>query len=299
MKNSKRKAASDLQEAPAKKKGFSLIPDRKLISLYASMLRFRMLEERMQSHLGKRSLARSRESLAGQEAAVVGVAIQLLPEDTIGPSSAALAANFVKGASLEKTLRPLFELKGSRVSSPQCDASFDLETGIAIGIAFANKNQKNGKISVTFLGNQHGRPDSWYEALHFAGAHRLPIVFVSQGSEPVPDTLRESHVIPRIAVDGSDVVAVYRVACEAITHARKGNGPTLIECVPYGADGQTGARPSGTCNSTMPSGSNGSDPILNMERYLACRGLFDKHLKSTIIAGFRKELSAAIMEARK
>jgi hypothetical protein len=52
-------------------------------------------------------------------------------------------------------------------------------------------------------------------------------------------------------VDGNDVVAVYRVASEAIAHARNGHGPTVIDC-----------RLSGP-----------GDPIENMLRYLIGKGL--------------------------
>jgi TPP-dependent pyruvate/acetoin dehydrogenase alpha subunit len=52
-------------------------------------------------------------------------------------------------------------------------------------------------------------------------------------------------------VDGNDVVAVYRVASEAIAHARKGHGPTLIDC-----------------RLSIP-----ADPLQNMRNYLIGKGL--------------------------
>jgi TPP-dependent pyruvate/acetoin dehydrogenase alpha subunit len=100
-------------------------------------------------------------------------------------------------------------------------------------------------------------------------------------------------------VDGSDVVAVYRVACEAITHARKGNGPTLIECVPYGLDSHLASSSPDARESEEPEGLIDKDPILNMEKYLAGKGLFAKNLRSKITASVRKELAAAIKAARK
>jgi pyruvate dehydrogenase E1 component alpha subunit len=73
-------------------------------------------------------------------------------------------------------------------------------------------------------------------------------------------------------VDGNDVVAVYRVATEAIVHARKGNGPTLIEC--------------------RFDRSEAHDPILKMEAYLLRKGLFSEELKIEATAGFTSELAA-------
>ncbi len=74
----------------------------------------------------------------------------------------------------------------------------------------------------------------------------LPIVFVCQNNmwaESVSLKLQtkvqdialkaQAYGFPGITVDGNDVVAVYRVASEAIARARKGAGPTLIECKTY------------------------------------------------------------------
>ena len=84
-------------------------------------------------------------------------------------------------------------------------------------------------------------------------------------------------------VDGDDAVAVYRVATEAIAHARRGGRPTLIECKPWPlADAQPGKRRKPT------------DPISNMETYLTRKGLFDKKFKSAVTTAFRRELNAAI-----
>jgi pyruvate dehydrogenase E1 component alpha subunit len=91
------------------------------------------------------------------------------------------------------------------------------------------------------------------------------------------DLKTEACAFPAIAVDGSDAVAVYRVAHEAIAHARMGHGPTLIEC--------------------LTDGSNPADPILNMEKYLIRKGLFTEELKTEVIGGFSRELDAALEAA--
>jgi TPP-dependent pyruvate/acetoin dehydrogenase alpha subunit len=62
---------------------------------------------------------------------------------------------------------------------------------------------------------------------------------------------RNGYAFPFISVDGNDVAAAYRVASEAVTHARKGNGPTLIDC-----------------RLSTP-----GDPIENMRKYLIGKGL--------------------------
>jgi TPP-dependent pyruvate/acetoin dehydrogenase alpha subunit len=83
----------------------------------------------------------------------------------------------------------------------------------------------------------------------------------------------DARGFPAIAVDGNDVVAVYRVATESIAHARRGNGPTLIEC--------------------MVERSKSHDPIRKMEAYLMRRGLFSKGMKVEIADRFTRQLDAA------
>jgi pyruvate dehydrogenase E1 component alpha subunit len=83
--------------------------------------------------------------------------------------------------------------------------------------------------------------------------------------------------IPVIPVDGNDVVAVYRVSTEAITHARKGNGPTLIDCIFEPSEAR--------------------DPLLQMETYLTRKGLFSEVWKHQVAAAFKRELDDAVEAA--
>jgi TPP-dependent pyruvate/acetoin dehydrogenase alpha subunit len=175
------------------------------------------------------------------------------------------------------------------------------EIGIATGVALANKIQNNHKIAVAFCGHESCSSESWNEALHFAGVHQLPILFVCQNDLLAEDISQQATAcgFPGIPVDANDVVAVYRVACEAIAHARKGNGPTLIECMPYRLNTRLSIAAGKRRNPETVEIGAGSDPILNMERYLAGKGLFSKALKARIAGAFTKELDAAIKAARK
>jgi TPP-dependent pyruvate/acetoin dehydrogenase alpha subunit len=81
-----------------------------------------------------------------------------------------------------------------------------------------------------------------------------------------------------MTVDACDVVAVYRVASESIAHARQGFGPTFIECQQW--DGPDATR----------------NPLLNMEKYLDRKGLFNRATRAEIAKGFDLELDAAVAE---
>jgi pyruvate dehydrogenase E1 component alpha subunit len=174
-------------------------------------------------------------------------------------------------------------------------------------VALANKMKKNDNIAVAFSGDGSTSLGFWHEALNFAGVHDLPIVFVCQNNlwaesvnlslqTKVPDisTNAQAYGFPGITVDGNDVVAVYRVAQEAIARARRGQGPTLIECKTYRWYGHSEIDPAKYRDPEEVERWKAKDPIANMEKYLAAKGLFTAEWKQEIVDGFNNELDAAI-----
>jgi len=288
-KKAKDQGESNSDKAPEKKNGFSLISDEKLINLYATMVQCRMMDERLRAAGGKAAA----KAAAGQEATAVGVAIDLLAEDTIHAVDEAHLFSFMRGT-------PVNRLTGRAKDGPRACAA-GLKSAMAA--ALAHKASGNGRVAVVFSSREKVAPGEWHEALTAAEAGKLPVLFVCNGGldEEEASTkpragdrgvaLRtQSHGFAEIAVDVSDVVAVYRVASEAITHARKGNGPTLIECRRYYLDEASPVAPG---NRRARKGIGGwNDPILKMEQYLAGKGLFHRQLKAGIAARFRKNLDS-------
>jgi TPP-dependent pyruvate/acetoin dehydrogenase alpha subunit len=281
--------------APAHKNGFSLISNEKLLQLYSAMLRCRMIEERARLLFKQGKFTGNYHPAVGREAAAVGAAIDLGLEDTLVSSRPCFITAFLQGQPLDR----LF----ARPAAP---------SNIATGAARTNKAKNNGKIAVAFCGDGPASPDSWRQAMKLAGVHGLPMIFVCQSglrTEPATPNAQtrvknlaskaQACGFPVIPVDGNDVVAVYRVASEAIAHARKGNGPTLIECKAFRLHGRslTDSRKKRNPDEIEPW--EPEDPILNMEKYLAAKGLFREKFKLDISSGFSEELNAAIEAAER
>jgi pyruvate dehydrogenase E1 component alpha subunit len=267
--------------SPVAETGFSLISRQKLLDLYTAMLRCRMIAERAHKRFKKSKAARQLTAGALHEAAAAAIVIDLLPDDVLTVSPRNPIPGYLKGQPLAAVL--------SAIQSES--AGGDLALGIlpgatpiaarlqqANGVALAHKLGGSRKIVVAF---SEGAPAS-FDPLCFAAAHELPIVFVAQTSVPAGRTVNVDAIAERaeacgvfcIPVDGDDVVAVYRVAGEAIVHARRGSGPTLVECrVGHGGKG---------------------DPIANMERYLTEKGIFQETFKRKVVAEFNKELDVAL-----
>jgi 2-oxoisovalerate dehydrogenase E1 component alpha subunit len=112
----------------------------------------------------------------------------------------------------------------------------------AVGIALAAKVRKTDQVAMTFMGEGSSNQGDVHEGLNFAAIHKLPFVLVVENNGyaiSVPASLQLSvedvadrasgYGIPGIVVDGSDVLACYRVSREAVDRARRGDGPSLIE----------------------------------------------------------------------
>jgi acetoin:2,6-dichlorophenolindophenol oxidoreductase subunit alpha len=322
----KPQSAPAVAAAQENKPSFSLISNEKLIQLYSTMVKCRMLEERARVLFKQSKFTGNYYAAVGQEACVVGTAIDLEPEDTIGPSHRDFIANFVKGAPLDKMFCQLY----ARATSPDKGRSSPAHMGyaplnvitpsstiaaqlnIATGVALANRMKKNGKIAVAYSGDGSTSLGFWHEALNFAAVRGLPILFVCQNNlwaESVSLKLQtkvedlsvkaQAYGIPGITVDGNDVIAVYRVAHEAIGRARQGRGPTLIECKTYRWYGHSEIDPAKYRNPEEVERWKANDPITNMEKYLTRKGLFSADVKQKIAAAFNKELDAAIEVAER
>jgi pyruvate dehydrogenase E1 component alpha subunit len=257
--------------------GFSLISREKLLQLYSTMLKCRMIEERLPALSAQNGLAANRDGILGYEAAAVGVAIDLLPEDIVAASSRNLILNFIKGQPLATIFSSLFS------SAVNPDPTVHLHQ--AANVAMAHQAARNGKIAVAFLDGAAAAPGFCHEAFTIASFHRLPILFVSYAGPAGQSSIAElalkaeAYGFPAVIVDAADVVAVYRVATEAITHARKGNGPTLIECVINGSEPR--------------------DPIRRMEVYLNHMGLFSEEWRRKVESSFKRKLNSAAATAPK
>ena len=112
----------------------------------------------------------------------------------------------------------------------------------ATGIALAAKLRKTSQVTITYTGEGSSNQGDFFEALNFAGIHRLPVVFVVENNgyaisvpmamqSAVPDIAMRGagFGMPGVIVDGLDVLGCYREGKAAIDRARSGGGPTLIE----------------------------------------------------------------------
>ena len=107
-------------------------------------------------------------------------------------------------------------------------------------------HEKKDNVSIAFFGDGAANQGAFHECVNMAAVWKLPVVYICENNQyaistSVNESLSAEHVadrgvgygIPGVLVDGNDVFAVYEVVGEAVKRARRGEGPSLIECVTY------------------------------------------------------------------
>jgi TPP-dependent pyruvate/acetoin dehydrogenase alpha subunit len=294
--------------------------------LYYYMLKCRMVEERARTLFKQGKFAGNYYAAVGQEATEVGTTIDLEKEDFIAPAHRNFVTNIMKGTPLERMYAQLYARKTSpdqgRSSPAHCgyaetnvitpSSTIAAQLNIGTGVALAFKLQKKKNIVVALSGDGSTSLGFWHEALNFAGVMKLPIVYIVENNrwaESVSVKLQtavedlsvkaEAYGFPGITVDGNDVVAVYRVAREAIRRAREGNGPTLIECKTYRWYGHSEIDPAKYRDPAEVEAWKAKDPIPAMERYLKGQNLWSDDWKQKISDEINAEIEKAVEFADK
>ena len=261
--------------------GGSLIDDAKLKQLYATMLRCRLLTEHARSLRNRPTHVLYYASL-GQEAIATGCAIDLRPQDTIALAPHDSIAGLVKGVALSDIVAQLYARPAEPVARSTtslalhpCPRATPGGQQGGLGQQAEEQHQRRGRFH--HGGNRHiirhGRLAGSAQIRRQAQpAHHLCRREQSLGrrqieqrkGRPHPERAREG--LTSITVDGNDVVAVYRVACESLERVRQGGGPVLVEAKTYRPDGQALLRTE-------------RDPLAHMERYLRAKKLFTARWK--------------------
>ncbi|MCU1463305.1 MAG: Transketolase central region [Acidimicrobiales bacterium] len=116
----------------------------------------------------------------------------------------------------------------------------------AAGIAQALRMQGTDRVAVAYFGDGAASKGDFHEAMNYAGIHKLPLVFVCENNgyaisvplskESAVENIAQhahSYGMPGMIVDGNDPLDVFSAVHAAVRHARKGEGPTLVECKTY------------------------------------------------------------------
>ncbi|MBI4503850.1 MAG: thiamine pyrophosphate-dependent dehydrogenase E1 component subunit alpha [Gemmatimonadetes bacterium] len=228
--------------------------------MYYFMRLTRSLEERLVAWYRQGRIPGGVFRSLGQEAAAVGSAYALGPDDVCSPVIRDLGSMLVRGAKPPQVFRQYQGKAGSPTRGRDLHVMFsDLGRGylghiaplgvmlpVIAGVALSFKLNREPRVVLAYSGDGATSTGAFHEGLNFASVQRLPLVVLVEnngfaystptGSETVIEHLSDKaagYGIPGVSVDGNDVLEVHQVTRAALEKARSGNGVTLIEAVTY------------------------------------------------------------------
>ncbi|HEY7403553.1 MAG TPA: thiamine pyrophosphate-dependent enzyme [Candidatus Angelobacter sp.] len=267
----------------------AVLDSQKLQDLYAAMLRAHLLQKWAKDILPA-SQEESSQLENGREAVLAGAIAHMLPGDSLAAVQDEFLASFVRGLPLTSIVEQIVAgdsqpSAGTERNRTRTHALNTLQRGVALGV-----ESKGKPLAVLCYFGEHA--SAAYDTLNLAAKDKLPLVCVAEaklsGAEDQNASASSAHGarnFPQITVDGNDVVAIFRVAQEAVRRARSGHGPSLIECLfseEKSAPGRTDQSP-GT--------------LAFMQAYLQRRSLWSDEWQQKIVREFQQELDAAIANA--
>ena len=225
--------------------------------LYFSMLRIRLVEERIAELYSEQEMRCPVHLSIGQEAIAVGVCNNLAVNDIVMSAHRAHAHYLAKGGNLKSMLAELYgKSTGCAMGKGGSQHLVGLESGffaavpivgstipIAVGVAWASKLKKSKNIVTVFFGDGATEEGVFFESLDFASLKNVPILFVCENNfysvySPLKvrqfpnrniSSIAESHGIKTFSGNGNDVNQVSKITNNAVNFIHKNNAPAFIE----------------------------------------------------------------------
>lgn len=256
----------------------------------------------------------------GQEAIAVGTCAAMRPDDLICPSIRGMGIYLCRGTPLEFLMAAFFDrtggLGGGRWAhwhSPDPERGILAQTGMlgsglvtSVGVALSQKHLGTGKVVVSMLGDGATNTGYVHEGMNFAAFANLPVVLIIENNQyavstPISAVTKVKELsaralgygMPGITIDGNDVLKVKATVGEALGRARRGDGPTLIECMTYRLSGSTVKDSDKLRPQEEKEAALRQCPVLRLKGLLLERGLLTEEAYERLVAKTRQDIQEA------
>lgn len=283
--------------------------------LYADMVEARAYD-RKSIAMQKQGRLATYASFEGQEAAQIGAAAALNPEDWV-------AGTYRDAALMWRAGYPWSLLIAGRTGDERGGQAPEgvnvLPSSItvgghmihAVGLAWAERLKGSGRIALTSFGDGATSEGDFHEAMNFAAVYQTPTVFLCQNngfaiSYPREEQTRaesiaikaEGYGMPGTQIDGNDIAAVYTTVVDAAERARSGRGPTLIEAVTYRMGPHTTSDDPARYRSDEATADwRDRDPLLRVRRLFEKAGEWTEEWQTELEARATQRIETAVAEA--
>jgi TPP-dependent pyruvate/acetoin dehydrogenase alpha subunit len=232
------------------------LSEQQLLSAYRTMRTIRAFEDRVHEEFATGDISGFVHLYAGEEASATGVCMHLDERDALASTHRGHGHCIARGVDVTEMMAEIYgRVTGSCRGKGGSMHIADLSKGmlgangivgggppLICGTALAARYAGKGGVGVAFFGDGASNQGTTLEALNLAAVWNLPAVFVAENNGYAETTSSTWSVasdniadraaafgMPGVIVDGFDFFAVYEAAGEAISRARHGGGPTLVE----------------------------------------------------------------------
>ncbi len=281
----------------------SLMPalsDAEIKKMYELLVLARIFDERA-LNMQREGRIGTYAPILGQEASQIGSACALEKSDWIFPSFREMGVYIAVGYPLHMLFQYWAGDERGLITPADLNIfpiCIPVGTHIphAAGAAFAAK-YKGDKIAVAaYFGDGGTSKGDFHEAFNIAGVFKVPAVFICQNNQwaiSVPrakqsaaKTLAQkayAYGFEGIQVDGNDIFAVYKATKDAIEKAKRGSGPTFIECFTYRMSHHTTADDATRYRKEEEVESwKAKDPLLRLILFMETKGLWTEQYKKEV-----------------
>ena len=297
------------------------ISDDIKLKLLTTMLRIRRCEEKVTEIFLNNKIPGFSHVSIGQEAVAAGVCVALQADDYITSTHRGHGHGVAKGMDIQRMFAELMGRetgycrgKGGSMHIADFGKGIIGANGIvgggipiATGAAFSAQYLKNGRVCACFFGDGAVAEGTFHESLNIAALWKLPAIYVienNQSGEWTPYTKQHpvrdlslhatGYGIPGKNLDGMNALAVYEATTEAVARARRGEGPTLLECVTYRYHGHSIGGPKVDRPQAEVEDATRRDPIQHLTHHLLTAGTVTQAQVDAIDTALRAEIADAI-----
>ncbi len=287
------------------------LPDEEIRKLYETMVLARTFDQRA-LNLQREGRIGTYASILGQEASQIGSALALEKTDWIFPSFRENGVYIAVGQPPYKILQYWGgDERGLRTDNdlnifPVC-IPVATHLAHAVGAAMAAKYRGDKIVVAVYFGDGGSSEGDFHESLNFAGVFRLPVIFICQNNQWAISVPREKQTFAKtiaqkaiaygfegIQVDGNDIFAVYKATREASEKARRGEGPTLIECFTYRMSDHTTADDASRYRTKEEVEKwKARDPLLRLRLFMEKKGLWTEQYQRKIESALKQTVDEA------
>jgi pyruvate dehydrogenase E1 component alpha subunit len=293
----------------------------RLIEMFRSMVRIRTFEERVAKEFARGRIPGAAHLYIGQEAVAVGACANLRPDDYIIGTHRGHGHLIAKGGRTDLMMAEIFGKRtgynkgkgGSmHIADPEigilgANAIVGAGIPIAAGAALSAKMRGTDQVVVCFFGDGATNTSRFHEGLNLAAIWDLPVVYIIENNLYAETThisrackisrlseRAKAYGMPGETIDGNDVLLVYETVGRAVQRARRGAGPTLIECLTYRYRGHFEGDPQLYKTKEEMEEWTRKDPIERFKKRLFEMGVLDEEGTEHITDEIRQEIERAV-----